>query len=281
MRAAIVGAGIFGCVVGRALQRAGWEVNWYDDRRPLSGSAPSACLMKPSWFSGMGERARPALEMLDRLYGLREVALEVWPTRARAKAHWVPCEEILESANSVNHVTVTRVGREGVWYEAQGQEHCARADLVVVAAGVWCDKLLLMNGLYGRTGVSFRWWYDKLPEGGSPLLEYGKVMPWAPYKQVVGFNEGPMRVWGGDGSAIKPENWTAKREGECLARVSKFLGLDPAIAVSRTGIRPFYKTSDPCLLDQMSPSTWLATGGGKNGTIAAGWAAHELLRRLG
>ena len=35
----------------------------------------------------------------------------------------------------------------------------------------------------------------------------------------------------------------------------------------------------PCLLEEIRPGLWVASGGAKNGMLAAGWAAHEICRR--
>jgi hypothetical protein len=36
----------------------------------------------------------------------------------------------------------------------------------------------------------------------------------------------------------------------------------------------------PCYLAEVRPQLWVATGGAKNGTLAAAWCAHELVQKL-
>lgn len=272
--AIVVGAGIFGCTIARALARAGWEVRVLDDERPFSGSAPSGCLMKPSWFSTMGPtHYEPALKQLDELYRLRTVQMTLWPTRVLVPVYHVPAAQILDLSDlrsSSCTVKDVRVGRVEV--ENYGETETLEADLVVVAAGVWCGELLSVDGLEAKRGVSFRW-SGSLPRGNL-------INPWAPYKQLVAFEESPGQTWAGDGSALKPGSWTSERVQASVERVRKYTGM-PIQHDAIIGDRPYVKqkTGQPCLLEERAAGLWLATGGAKNGTVAAGWAAHEIVRR--
>lgn len=270
--AIIIGAGLFGATIARALQAQGRSVTVFDDNRPLSGSGPSGCLMKPSWFSGMGKHVtEPALELLHRLYNVRTVEFRVHPLKVMAKSLWIPNREVLDRADlNVVSTRVTRVlpGTTAPVVELNS-EHFWTAPLVVIAAGFWSSLLTPVPGLVGKQGVSFSW---------RAQVKEPSIRPWAPYKQTVVFNDSDGTVWGGDGSAIKPENWTCEREGECVARVARSAGLPPLLAVSRVGIRPFVKSAGPCLVENRGNGLWVATGGAKNGTVAAGWAAYRIAK---
>ena len=112
----------------------------------------------------------------------------------------------------------------------------------------------------------------------------GIIKPWAPYRQLVGFDRGDG-LWVGDGTAIKVGNWTPQREAEVMAREYKLArrigDVAPADEMQRLyGIRPYSKEAKPCLLGEVSPGLWVASGGAKNGTVAAGYCAHVLAGRL-
>lgn len=279
--AIVVGGGIFGRTIALALFTQGRDVLVVDDKRPDSGSAPSGCLMKPSWFSSLGRDVYdPSLELLDSLFGVEELSFKVRPSGVETKAFHVPAKKILCCHGYPEMLGTVRGISKGIVHVTQGmlrQEHYLEAPLVVVAAGVWCSELMKVDGLVGKKGVSFRW-------GGS--CRENLINVWAPYKQLVVFQEQEDQVWGGDGAAILPKNWTNHRQWEAMNRVMKAAKVKgwpelgpPNSTETITGIRPYIPGVKPCLLEERAPGLWLCTGGAKNGTIAAGWAASELLRR--
>lgn len=267
--AIVVGNGLFGAIVARTLHDAGCRTVVVDDLRPDGGSRPSACLMKPSWFAGLGKDVHePSLQLLDRLYGVQTLQFAIPPTRAFFPVFRVAPESILRDPTvDLWDGTVQAVGPG--WVQINGEKFTAK--IIVVAAGVWTGKLLPVPGLTGKKGVSFVW-HGQI---ATPFIR-----PWAPYKQLVAFNQDPQTIWAGDGSAIKPENWTPQRQAVCLARVAKATELDPSRATALTGIRPFVPKCKPCYLEERAPGLWIVTGGGKNGTIAAGWAANRILEAV-
>jgi glycine/D-amino acid oxidase-like deaminating enzyme len=265
--AIVVGAGLFGAVISKALLTEGRSVLTIDDNRPLSGSAPSGSLMKPGWFSGMGKDVtEPSLELLGDIYNLKTIEFRIWPSQLQTSVYWISTREILDGCD-VGVARVTKV-RPGVVY-LEGRE--LTADLVVVAAGVWSSELLPVPGLEGRQGVSFR-----IP---GQMASEPFIRPWAPYKQAVAFQEDKETVWAGDGSAILPKNWTDVREAQSMNRMAKQTGMQITQSHATVGIRPYVKGAKPCLLEERSPGLWIATGGAKNGLVAAGWCAHEIMRR--
>lgn len=269
--ALIVGGGLFGATIARALEAEGRAVLVFDDKRPLNGSAPSGSLMKPSWYSGMGKEVyRPAEDMLARVYGndFKELEFIAGIKLLKTKVMWVATSIILDYTCLEETVTEVAPGRV---VTDQGEYE---ADLVVVCAGYWCTELVpeLVGKMQGKQGVSFRWYEQE--------AESNLIQPWAPYKQKVRFTEdtgdGLPSIWAGDGTALKVANWTDERRDLCTKRMMDFVDRgspDEAII----GIRPYVPGSKPCYVKQTQPGLWVATGGAKNGGIAAGWAAHRIV----
>ena len=108
-------------------------------------------------------------------------------------------------------------------------------------------------------------------------VEDNRISVWAPYKQLVRFSCNGFH-WAGDGTAILEKNWDGLREEQSTKRISDFVGQGGGEV--RIGVRPFAQTSDPAALEEIAPGLWSLTGGGKNGTAAAGWAAARLLEAL-
>lgn len=145
-----------------------------------------------------------------------------------------------------------------------------RASLVVVAAGRWTQELLPQYPQVGQKGVSFLW----------PGMEMRDpfVHPYAPYRQFVAFNRGDG-VWAGDGTAIKRENWTDERVLTSILRTRDYLPEAdfPADRMETLiGVRPYAKGHKPCLIEEVDKGLWVASGGAKNGTVAAGYCAHVI-----
>ncbi len=258
-----------------ALFMSGRDVVLVDDRRPGSGSAPSGCLMKPSWFSSLGKNVYdPALDLLSAMFGVDQLWFKIRPSGVTTSAFHIPAKKILCCHGyHEEYGTVTGFFLGGAHVSSHdGTMYTLEAPLIVVAAGVWCSELMQVDGLIGKKGVSFR------AEG---KVTENHINVWAPYKQLVVFQEDDNHVWGGDGAAIKPDNWTKDRESDARRRVihSGVLKVTSTLKAT-TGIRPYIAKVKPCLLEQRAPGLWLCTGGAKNGTIAAGWAASEILRRL-
>lgn len=279
-RVAVIGAGIFGSVVAAALRKDGHTVTVLDAMKEGSGSKPAACLMKTSWFSSMGkDKYEPSLRLLDDLYGVQDIPFSVLGP-VKATVHWCDPEKILQQPNWHSEVhSVMRTASGWLLHTTTGE---LSADVVVVAAGIWSNSLVglpeLAPGLVGRAGVSFRW-HDMQIE--NPFIN-----PWAPYRQLVGFNISKTDVWVGDGTAIKPDNWTSDREAVSYARCANAIGRagfgdrEVGRVSPLYGIRPYLSDAKPCLVQERLPGLWINTGGAKNGTIAAGWAAHVIREAL-
>ncbi len=284
-RVIVVGAGLFGSIIAKALELDGHIVTVLDDNRPMSGSKPSACLMKPSWFSSMGkDKHEPSLALLDKMYGLEEFDFKVRPSGIATSSYRIdPSKALLiNRPGSYMEGLVTYVGPDHVKVselktETGVRNVTMRADHIIVAAGVWCGKILAEAAQWDirpTAGIVFR-------TKGAQCSE-NRIDVWAPYKQLVGFQEYDDQVWIGDGSAILEKNWKDKRIAQSVARCEKFahsLGV-AGTTESIQGLRPYVKGAKPCLFEQVSPKVWLATGGAKNGTIAAGWVASELRKAL-
>lgn len=266
--AIVVGAGLFGQVITAHLRSLGLEVEMVDNREPRSGSRPSASLMKPSWFPKSMSRqdVDNALGVLDQHFGVEELSFRLDPSPLKmAGVKWCDPWKILEGAST--NLEINRVGPGFV--ESRGFRRDTR--FVIVAAGVWTGKLLPVPGLEAMMGASCLF--------PRRRLEHPFIRPWAPYKQLVGFNM-HGHVWVGDGSAIKEKNWTVERQQQTVSRCISAVGLKGARLEISVGARPYvpkqHLEGNPCYLKEVRPGVWAATGGAKNGTLAAGWAAHTL-----
>lgn len=267
--AVVVGNGIFGATIAKALTSAGRGVVVIDDMRPYRATLPSGGLMKPSWFSSLGKEVYdPSLELLDQVHGIEERQFTI-PAGKRVKVLRVDSSRACRSHNHLVHDTVTDfdfspgnsgghvLTRSGVRYVTP---------LIVVATGAWASQLLPCP-VQVKRGVSFQ----VECEPGSVVA---RIRPWAPYKQLVWFESSPGSAWVGDGSALKPESWTEERYFKTVRRCVQPWARG---VVENWGDRPYVKGAKPCLLEERHPGLWLATGGSKNGTIAAGWCAHVIL----
>lgn len=276
----IVGAGLFGSTIAKTLHDAGASVLVVDDRREGAGSRPAACLMKPSWFSSLGRDVYdPALRQLEETWGVHDLqfraGVQYW-LNAPVTVHWCDPAEILgwpEAAGVLVSEIATAVEGRFVKF-ARGSERQPGLEArvaVVVATGAWTGQLVQLPGLTAQAGVSC-WWRGQLP--------YNFIRPWAPYRQVVAFNIDEERIWAGDGTAILSRNWTPERRLQSVERCRRAVTVGAGPVEVCFGLRPYVRGAKPAHLEERQPGLWIATGGAKNGTLAAGWCAHTLKRRL-
>lgn len=281
----IIGAGLFGTIIGDWLRRGGRNVTIVDAERPHAGSGPAACIMKSSWLTSMSKREQDASMMvLDKLYGVQELKAKV-NFGAQVKVYWVPPRDILKPGRyTTARVSAIGMDREGpLWkkgIEGPGWAETYRAKTIIVAAGVWSGQLCSVPNLTGTKGVAFTWNVSNFSGPGDALppgLPPPAIRVWAPYKQLLSVQRAPDELWVGDGTAVKPDSMDLDRVNACLKRCSEFVGLPASEAKHHLGIRPTIKgLKAPAHIEQVLPNIWVATGGAKNGTAGAGWAAYKL-----
>lgn len=270
-RVVIVGAGLFGSIIAAHLRKEGHEVTVVADQRAGMGSVPAACLMKPSWASSMGKEYDRAIELLDGLYGVRELQFDTPPFRAIVTAHWVDPRQVLKEPDIKAVADINGY--------APGLEPLDWGDQVIFATGQWADlhDPQLQGRLSGKGGWSF------LVEGN--LLGRGLIQPWAPYRQLVAFQIAPDVVWVGDGAALKKESMTPERmeasRRRCEAALDTRLRPGDHRVVAQAGFRPYVKDlKEPAYIREVKPGMRVVTGGAKNGTLGAAWAARQIAEQL-
>jgi glycine/D-amino acid oxidase-like deaminating enzyme len=275
--AAIIGGGLFGCIIARSLQQQGFQVTIIDNAEPFAGSRPAACLMKPSWCTTIGKEAySSSMQLLESLYEVKEI--EFHTKVAKTKVRWIDPKVILSPAVNRFSEQIIRIHWSKdlqIWelYSSNGGSYTTK--LCILAAGVWCNNILLASNLPLVPNLS--------PVTGTSFICAGKVekpriLLWRPYKQAVFWEMYPKHIWIGDGETAK--EYTEQHLMKSRNRCAEFLNRDPMHLSPTMGHRPYVKDAKPFYLEQHAPGLWVITGGAKNGTIAAGWAAGELSRRI-
>jgi glycine/D-amino acid oxidase-like deaminating enzyme len=284
----VVGGGLFGSIAADALSRAGMDVMLVDDKRPLSGSKPAACLMKPSWLTSMTKnQLDKSYSLLDEQYGLERIPFTLTPTRAldmtvtriRPSRVWAA----VNKPNLIYEGQVTRVFNHdsGVDIAFGSAAYSITAKHVVLACGSWANELAPWAPKpKPQAGWAFTWQDNRKVQ---PLISL-----WAPYRQLVVFNREEGEIWAGDGSALKPEkltDWGRRDESMMRCVRGAFPKEEEKARFSQAeviaGIRPYTEKSEgaPCFFETRGRVT-VITGGAKNGTMAAGWCAARLKEML-
>jgi glycine/D-amino acid oxidase-like deaminating enzyme len=281
----VVGGGLFGSIAADTLSRAGMDVMIVDDKRPLSGSKPAACLMKPSWLTSMTkDQLDISFSLLDEQYGLERIPFTLTPTRAldmsvtriRPSKVWAATSPLTRNGKAIKLI-------EGPSFFTidldDGTHEVARH--VVIACGSWANELAPWAPKpKPQAGWAFTWQDSRKVQ---PLISL-----WAPYRQLVVFNREDGEVWAGDGSALKPErltDWNRRDESMMRCVRAAFPKEEEKARFSQAevtaGIRPYTEKSEgaPCFFETRGRVT-VITGGAKNGTMAAGWCAARLKEML-
>ena len=268
----IVGGGIIGATIAKALDRQNCQTQLIDSNESMAGTKASGGHLKPSWFSGMKkEEYEPAMVTLSECWYLFEETFKIYPV-GHTTVYRVDTDSVLRRSKrlgTVNHIRQEEKFPVVEWTDELSDDRVSRCKLLIICAGVWCDQLIPEIKIKRKMGVSFRF---------SGPLDYPFIKVWAPYKQIVAHQQNRNRIWIGDGSAILEKNWTADRTRQCLARCKKALNKECKVRRIIPGLRPYCETNgDPCLFKKVGPSTYCVTGAGKLGTLAAGWAARRII----
>lgn len=283
MKAIVIGAGLFGQIIARGLKELGHSVTMLDNKQPEAGSPPAACLIREEWCGKLGAGVyESSMKWLEERYPMYMKEMVQFSNRAlqvpgkRIACTWYDPKHLMpyESVNcSVDSIMSQADGRWAVRAKLAHINASSFADLVVVAAGVWSQELVpwVDLGITGKAGIAYLY-----PDVAQP----GFIVPWAPYKQIVGFHRGDG-YWVSDGSAILPKNFSETRRQQSFERCA--LGpkdTDKCLEFKTLfGIRPYTKEL-PCFCREVAPKLWVAVGARKNGTLLGAYCAKKIQESL-
>jgi glycine/D-amino acid oxidase-like deaminating enzyme len=251
----VVGGGLFGAPAAAYARSRGLEALVFDPGMEGAASVAAAGLFREDWT---GKKWRGhfhhALPLLDKLYGVRQVAL----TRADGGSEtllFVPPAAVVEPHPVREQVTAVGDG----WLEAGDRRY---EGWVYVAAGVWCEQFFPGLGVYGKAGAAF------IFPGERP----GRIHPFAPGRQALAFVRDAGTTYFSDGTAER--FYTPDHDRQTLARAAA-LGLTAEPLGRLWGWRP-YAPGGP-VFRKVGNRTWLATGGRKLGTLLGASFARRLV----
>lgn len=262
---AVIGGGLFGQIVAAHARRQGASVVVIDENRDGAGSFAAGCVMRPSWMTRMSrQQIDAAFSLLDELYGLRQIQFIVKPLGKTIDCYRVEPSVVL-SAPTLTQRVINVTSIEGT-VEMFGATLEARS--VVVAAGIWTRELCpWVPELSGKWGWSHR----------SVPVRQPIIVPWAPYRQIVAFNMDDGRSWIGDGSALLHKSVNDDNEKKSRDRCLNVVRAQRYETLTTLGARPYCDTGgEPCHVSRRG-RVWAVTGGAKNGTAAAAWAARRVV----
>lgn len=258
----IIGNGLFGRVANDLLYREGIESTIIDAEKPNSGTMASGNLMKPSWLTGINKERDKAYEDLDALYGIETFKADI----AFGKTIDLNYVARYKVVNGIHmKARVTDIGDGWAKLDNGG----IIEGKILVAAGVWSDKLVKIPQIDCIVGVSFLF---------QQFNWQAKFKVWAPFKQAISYQSGHNSVWFGDGTAIKLKNFTDQRIKDSLLR-AETQGLIKPVETF-TGYRPIIKGMKHGYFAKVYPNTWVSTGGGKNGIVLAAIQARRFLEEV-
>ena len=229
--------------------------------------------MKKGWLSSIPSKDLDrALETLNRLYKVESLMCRFAGIKD-IEILRVDVETVLNTG-LVIETEVTCVGDGWMKYVGPDGEDLTAIGTTIVAAGYWTGELIpsIKHLISGRQGMSTVY---QLEDGVQPMQNI--IVPWAPYKQIVRTAHGPNQIWIGDGTAIKPENWTAETERKIQSRVSPYTPDLYKESLTQRGIRPYIIGEG---LGKVADHLWYATGGGKSGMALAAVYANRLAEVL-
>jgi len=254
----IVGNGLFGSIAATLCRSRGHNVTVVSNNEPMAASKASGCVLAPSWLTSLNKTdVDHGLRLLDELYGLQDVVF-TGPLGAPFKAQRVDPDRVRVKADVTADVTSVKDGAVAL------NDGRTLRGTVLVAAGVWCGRLVEMPPIRGLYGASMRF---------KATGVQAKISVYAPYRQSVLFQLNKTEAWGGDGTALIRKTWEAERDNRIAAtvqRITKLSELRQLQGVKVTeGIRPYVEEHKAGFFKRISPRTFVSTGGAKNGTLLA------------
>jgi glycine/D-amino acid oxidase-like deaminating enzyme len=251
----VVGGGLFGSQAAAYARSRGVEALVFDPGLDGAASPAAAGLFKEAWAGKkLREHYHHALPLLERLYGVRQVAL-THENGSTETLLFVPPSAILEAAPVRQAVTSVGDG----WLEAGGRRY---EGWVYVAAGVWCERFLPGLGVHGRAGSSLVFPGER--EGRTRAVDRGR--------QAVAFVRDPGTTYFSDGTAER--DYSPEHDRRTLSRAAQ-MGLAGEPAGRFWGCRPY--TPGGPVFRRLGQRTWLATGGRKMGTVLGASFARRLV----
>jgi glycine/D-amino acid oxidase-like deaminating enzyme len=251
----VVGGGLFGSQAAAYARNKGIESVVFDPGLAGAASHAAAGLFKEEWAGKkLREHFHLALPVLDRLYGIRQVALSGDDGRQESFL-FVPPAAILEPTPVRQQVTAVGDG----WLEAAGQHY---EGWVYIAAGIWCEQFLPGLEVYGKAGAAFVFAGER----------EGRIRQIGPSRQAIAFVRTAGTTWFGDGTAER--DYTEQHDRLTLERAAS-LGLVEPPLERLWGCRPC--TPGGPTFRKLGERTWLATGGRKMGTILGAAFARRLV----
>lgn len=251
----VIGGGLFGSPAAAYARSKGIEALVFDAALEGAASPAAAGLFEEAWAGRkLREHYDRALPLLERLYGIRHVAL-AHDDGSREALLFVPPTAILETNPIRQRVTAIGDG----WLQTGEQRY---EGWVYVAAGVWCESFLPGLGVYGKAGASFTFAGERA----------ARIWPLSRGCQAIAFVRDPGSTHFSDGTAER--DYTPEHDRQTLERATAF-GLADAPVRRCLGFRPY--TPGGPVFRKIGKRTWLATGGRKMGTILGAAFARRLV----
>jgi glycine/D-amino acid oxidase-like deaminating enzyme len=251
----VVGGGLFGSVAAAYARSKNIEALVFDPGWNGAASHAAAGLFKEEWAGRrFHEHYLKALPVLDRLYGIRRIAL-AHDDGTKEEMLFVPPTSVVEPRPVPLEVTAVGDG----WLEAGGRRH---EGWVYIAAGIWCNRFLPTLDVYGKAGAAFVFQGERA----------GRIRILGHARQAVAFVRNSGTTHFSDGTAERC--YTEEHDRQTLEHAAA-IGLTEQPIQRLWGCRP-YTPKGPVFM-KLGSRSWLATGGRKMGTILGTACACRLI----
>jgi hypothetical protein len=266
----IIGAGLFGSIAAARCRLLGHNVTVVADQRPAMASLASGCVIAPSWLSSLSAPdIATAMGVLSAMYKVHDITFTTNVLGRPFKAQRVDLKSVLVQPDVIGKVISASAG------VVKLEDGRTLRGKTLVSTGYWAEELVSempkVRGLWGAS-VSFK------TSGQTPKLNV-----YAPYRQAVMFQSEKNRAWMGDGSALVTKTWdkeSIQRMSATVERGRAMLSDPRATAITTAGVRPYVEGYKRGYFQQIDSSTWVSTGGAKNGTVLAALQAAYFTEAL-
>lgn len=285
----VIGAGLFGSAIAKALIAKGEVVLIVDSRHPMAASKCSFGIWKDGWINqtiqpfvaaGMADLERIADGIKEvEFYNVEKDRIDIFKQ--------IDCSKILVGKEDVLVGEVKDINKGNIVLDLPDGE---RIDVeykkgVIVAAGAMTPHVLSLAEKATNIHEIDKNWGATLDL--NIKLDGNRMSQWAPYRQSVLVKIGNHYSFG-DGATVKNPKISDPRIEKASNRLLTHLediltvGIDPEkITAVNEGLRPYLKKGTTSFINQHAPWLWSATGGAKNSTILCTYVGNELVKHIG
>lgn len=284
----VIGAGLVGSAIARSLEKVGCTVATLDSSEPMAASKCSLGVWKDGWLGSIKQKATQGLEFLDSHLGIKAEERDFYnvDNNKNEPFLYIHRDSILLAEEDILRLRV--IGRNKFGHilakSEDGVFEFQPTKGVIVATGAFTPLVLAQMGIVNNVYIDSYWGADFHYKGRVE----DSVVTWAPYKQVVVFQDSKDTFQFSDGTTVKNPKTNDPRVAKASDRLIQHFNVYMGTSFDESncygimeGLRPYLQNKNQDYVQEVAPNVLVATGGAKSTTVLCGYMAKKTLEHFG